>query len=780
MDSDSDSQQDNQEKQQVIQRQPTPIVPKKQAIKNWMQFDMSEELAESLVANQFVQPTDVQAQSLVFLNAHVDMVIAAKTGQGKTLTFGIPILDLLIKRLIKDQSGEPEEFTSIKALIMSPTRELAIQIKDHIQAVVPVQYQNKIKLCPLVGGMSIQKQERLLSYNPTIVIATPGRLWELLNERMNPYLQSALPMIDVLVLDEADRMIEDGHFKEMKYILDYVYSKRVEFKKLKLLREKNLNADETDPKVLEQKKMKKDIIDRAKSQKDNMVIKTIETNKNIKFDMNKVVDLYDESEMLEEIDPDELIVEDGHKNDEEKEEGKGKGKKQKRLSQQQLSKEQEEKFAAEYKKMGGIQHIICSATMTIDPTGRITPKKAKKILKSGHNKPEAVDTLEQLCKTLRFRTKTPKVIDLTEEERMPETLKEYALKCEQKEKDLYVYYFMKQKMGESCIIFSNSITCTKRVSSLLTFLKIPNHCLHSKMQQRQRLKNLDRFKQGVQAIENGSSTKSSVLVCTDVAARGLDIPYVQNILHYQCPFNAEIYIHRCGRTARIGRSGDSLSLLAAEDEKNFKIIRKVLKKDVESVQMFPVSYYQLNKLEPLVEAAKQFEGALHRKTKEEKSTSWMLKLAKSADLDLDDEDEKTLREMDGENSIKSKKKKGKREVKAPVDIFDKDLEKMQRSLDDTGARHKTKAVSKVQQMKERYDDLKKQENFKKVSNSSFLTPEAASYLNEIIKKGQSQVDNEIVYAGMHSDKSTPLKFKRKEKFTSRYKKRTKSRGKNRK
>ena len=58
-------------------------------------------------------------------------------------------------------------------------------------------------------------------------------------------------MIDVLVLDEADRMIEDGHFKEMKYILDYVYSKRVEFKKLKLLREKNLNADETDPKVLE-------------------------------------------------------------------------------------------------------------------------------------------------------------------------------------------------------------------------------------------------------------------------------------------------------------------------------------------------------------------------------------------------------------------------------------------------------------------------------------------------------------------------------------------------
>lgn len=79
--------------------------------------------------------------------------------------------------------------------------------------------------------MSIQKQERLLSYEPTIIIATPGRLWELLHERMNPYLASSLPLIDCLVLDEADRMIEDGHFQELKLILDYIYTKRVAFKK---------------------------------------------------------------------------------------------------------------------------------------------------------------------------------------------------------------------------------------------------------------------------------------------------------------------------------------------------------------------------------------------------------------------------------------------------------------------------------------------------------------------------------------------------------------------
>ena len=65
------------------------------------------------------------------------MIIAAKTGQGKTLTFGIPIIDLLIRRLEKNQG---EELTSIGGLIVAPTRELAIQIKDHLSAVVPVQY----------------------------------------------------------------------------------------------------------------------------------------------------------------------------------------------------------------------------------------------------------------------------------------------------------------------------------------------------------------------------------------------------------------------------------------------------------------------------------------------------------------------------------------------------------------------------------------------------------------------------------------------------------------
>ena len=131
------------------------------------------------MANNFTKPTEVQARSLVHLSSHVDMVIAARTGQGKTLCFGIPILDILVRHLEKHTDSE---IGKIKGLIISPTRELAIQIKDHIEAVIPSDYSDKIQIVALVGGMSIDKQLRLLKQKPAIIVATPGRLWELMSE----------------------------------------------------------------------------------------------------------------------------------------------------------------------------------------------------------------------------------------------------------------------------------------------------------------------------------------------------------------------------------------------------------------------------------------------------------------------------------------------------------------------------------------------------------------------------------------------------------------------
>lgn len=120
-----------------------------------------------------------------------------------------------------------------------------------------------------------------------------------------------------------------------------------------------------------------------------------------------------------------------------------------------MQKLEDESFAKEYQKAGGIQHIICSATLTIDKQGRVTPRSAKlqkkRKLKEKANKggkksqkpeEEELNTIEELCRILKFRSKNPKIIDLTEEERMPETLEEKAIRCQNEEKDLYLYYYL--------------------------------------------------------------------------------------------------------------------------------------------------------------------------------------------------------------------------------------------------------------------------------------------------------------------------------------------------
>jgi len=127
---------------------------------DWSTFEVNNTLVQSLKANGFAHPTEVQARSLVHLTSKVDMIIAARTGQGKTLCFGVPILDLCIQKIEKAQEkGEESDakfsFEGVVGLVLSPTRELAIQIKDMIEAVIPSQHQDTIKVAAIVGGMSI-------------------------------------------------------------------------------------------------------------------------------------------------------------------------------------------------------------------------------------------------------------------------------------------------------------------------------------------------------------------------------------------------------------------------------------------------------------------------------------------------------------------------------------------------------------------------------------------------------------------------------------------------
>jgi ATP-dependent RNA helicase RhlE len=159
-------------------------------------------LRNNLARNLFTTPTPVQAQAIPPLLEGRDIVATAQTGTGKTLAFAIPIIDAL--------ADEPRE-KIIKALVLSPTRELAIQIDQTFRKLTPG---TKIRTAVVVGGMSESNQLRDIKHGAEIVIATPGRLCDFLQRGLVD-----LSDTDMIVLDEADRMLDMGFLPSIKAIL---------------------------------------------------------------------------------------------------------------------------------------------------------------------------------------------------------------------------------------------------------------------------------------------------------------------------------------------------------------------------------------------------------------------------------------------------------------------------------------------------------------------------------------------------------------------------------
>ncbi|XP_066523471.1 ATP-dependent RNA helicase DDX24 isoform X2 [Hoplias malabaricus] len=544
----------------------------------WKDLFVPAPVLKALSKLGFSAPTPIQALALPpAIRDHMDILGAAETGSGKTLSFGIPMIHTILEwkkslqcksadadvsadeetadtadasynnnnnnesdpsaqdditkddedrgvnlqsAVIEDNVGgqteegrddgvpneeenivqdldiettkkrEPSEKKPLLGLVLTPTRELAVQVKHHIDAVAQF---TGIRTAILVGGMAPQKQDRMLKRKPEIVIATPGRLWEMVHEK-HPHLQN-LRKLKCLVIDEADRMVEKGHFAELENLLEM------------------LNTSQFNPKR---------------------------------------------------------------------------------------------------------QTFVFSATLTMVhglPT-RLLQKKGKKL--------EQRSKLELLMEKVGIKGK-PKIIDLTRKQATVETLTETRIHCEKEEKDYYLYYFLMQYPGRT-MVFANSIDCIKRLTSLLTILDCTPLPLHANMHQKQRLKNLERF----------AERESSVLLTTDVAARGLDIPDVQHVIHYQVPRTSETYVHRSGRTARASKEGLSLLLIGPDDMMNFKKIYKTLGKD-EDLPMFPVQSKCMASVKERVDVARKIEKIEYHNNREKQQNSWFKQAAEEMDIDLDDD-----------------------------------------------------------------------------------------------------------------------------------------------
>lgn len=178
----------------------------------WQKLGLSRDTLASLSRLKFSDPTPIQSATIPEILAGHDVIGKASTGSGKTLAFGIPILEsFLASSLNKIDEKAP------LALIISPTRELAHQITAHLTALASDGDFKAPWIATITGGLSFQKQQRLLE-NADIIVGTPGRLWEVFSSGHG--LLSSVKRIRFLVLDEADRLLGEGQYKELGEILN--------------------------------------------------------------------------------------------------------------------------------------------------------------------------------------------------------------------------------------------------------------------------------------------------------------------------------------------------------------------------------------------------------------------------------------------------------------------------------------------------------------------------------------------------------------------------------
>jgi len=175
------------------------------------QYNISPLIKQSLEELGFKKPTDIQFKAIPSILKGDDVLGIAQTGTGKTAAFAIPILHLLMRR------SQHNKYNQVKCLVMVPTRELAMQIA---QVFKNIGKHTDLVIMGLVGGVDQAPQIKKLDKGVDILIATPGRMFDLVSQG-----HIDLSRVDILVLDEADHMLDLGFIKDIRDVLRYLPSR---------------------------------------------------------------------------------------------------------------------------------------------------------------------------------------------------------------------------------------------------------------------------------------------------------------------------------------------------------------------------------------------------------------------------------------------------------------------------------------------------------------------------------------------------------------------------
>lgn len=368
-------------------------------MEQFKKLGVTEKLVKNLNSNGILKPTPIQLEALPVIFEGRDVLGLAQTGTGKTVAFGVPMLQKLMSFGTSPNSKE------VRALVLVPTRELAKQIMDSLRV---FQGNGHLKINMVVGGLSINPQKKRLLKGSDVVVATPGRLLDLISQKALSLEKTAY-----LVLDEADQMLDMGFIKPLEEIVNLLISQR-----------QTLLFSATMPRLME-------------------------------------------------------------------------------------------KLAAAFLK---------------------NPRKIQ-VSSSG----KAVDKIDQkIC----YIAKSEKNNLLTE--------------------------YLSVSRDELTLVFIRTKSSAERLLKFLDKKGFSVASIHGNKSQNQRDTALKLFKAG----------KVKVLVATDVAARGIDIPDVSFVFNYDLPNVPENYIHRIGRTARAGKTGTSITFCASDEMGMLKSIEKLTKQEI--------------------------------------------------------------------------------------------------------------------------------------------------------------------------------------------------------
>jgi ATP-dependent RNA helicase DDX24/MAK5 len=209
---------------------------------------------------------------------------------------------------------------------------------------------------------------------------------------------------------------------------------------------------------------------------------------------------------------------------------------------------------------------------------------------------------------------------------MAASLQETIVECAAMQKDVYLYTLALQNPQAKILVFTNSIASVRRLTPLLSTLDLPALALHSTMPQKARLRSVERF-----------SSQRTILVATDVAARGLDIQGIDVIVHYHVPRSADMYVHRSGRTARAEHAGKSV-LLCSPDE--VAGVRRLISKihGEKAPAVVQIDREIIKRLEPRVALSKHITDATLAREKTGSQDAWLRNAAEQLGVDYDSEE----------------------------------------------------------------------------------------------------------------------------------------------